>query len=133
MSTPALMRTYLDALIAGTAEAILACFDEDAIVYSPLYGTHLARDYFPVMLSDSSSSTTTLRRIYVDPENTCEVAMFFTYDWVLSNGVPVPMDVVDLVTLNEDQTKISKLVIVYDTSSLRSQWEKVATSVNPAA
>ena len=131
MSTAPILRTYVDSLITGTLEAILPCFTDDAVVHSPLYGRHLARDYFPVLLADSAPSTTTVRRTYTDPDNPTEVAVFFSYDWVLSNGVAAPMDVVDLITLTEDRTKISQLVIVYDTSSLRGEWEKVATLVAP--
>ena len=53
-----------------------------------------------------------------------EVALAFRYDWVLADGTPAPFDVVDLITLTADRSRIARLVICYDSAPLRAAWER---------
>ena len=106
--TPPVLRRYLAALDAGSADDVLACFAPGGEVVSPLYGTLPAARY-------------------VDPDDDREVALAFHYAWVLGDGTPAPFDVVDLVTLTDDRERIARLIICYDTAPLRSSWERAAS------
>lgn len=119
------LREYLDALDAGSAERAAACFAPDGVVHSPLYGTRAAGDFYRELFADSSPSTVEHRRTYVDPENPREVALAFHYAWTLRDGTPAPFDVVDLVTLTEDRSRVVSLTICYDTAPLRASWQDV--------
>ena len=127
MTAPAVLHRYLAALDAGSAEAVLACFTPDAVVASPLYGTLPAARFYPALFADSAPSSTTLRRVYVDPGEPREVALAFHYDWTLGDGTAAPFDVVDLLTLDAGRERIERLTICYDTAPLRSSW-RAATS-----
>jgi ketosteroid isomerase-like protein len=124
----AVLHRYLAALDAGSAEEVLACFAPDGEVVSPLYGTLPATRFYPALFADSAPSRTVLRRIYVDPEDPREVALAFHYEWTLGDGTAAPFDVVDLVTLTDDQQRIARLTICYDTAPLRSSWEQATSS-----
>ncbi|GLZ47059.1 hypothetical protein Acsp06_32440 [Actinomycetospora sp. NBRC 106375] len=115
---------YLAALDAGSAERSVACFAPGGEVVSPLYGTVPAARFYPTLFADSAPSRTTLQRLYVDPDDPREVALAFRYDWVLRDGTPAPFDVVDLITLTHDRSRIARLVICYDTAPLASAWSR---------
>ena len=129
MTAPDVLRRYLAALDGGSVEAVLACFTPDAVVASPLYGTLPAARFYPALFADSAPSSTTLRRVYVDPDEPREVALAFHYDWTLGDGTAAPFDVVDLLSLDADRAMIERLTICYDTAPLRASWQ-AATSAS---
>lgn len=124
---PPVLRRYLAALDAGSAEAVLACLVPDGEVASPLYGTLPAARFYPALFADSAPSRTVLRHVYADPEEPREVALAFRYDWALGDGTAAPFDVVDLVTLTEDHDRIKRLTICYDSAPLRESWRRSTT------
>jgi steroid delta-isomerase len=122
VTTPAVLHRYLSGLDGGSVAAVLACFTPDAVVVSPLYGTLPATRFYPALFADSAPSSTTLRRVYVDPDEPREVALAFHYDWTLGDGTAAPFDVVDLLTLDAAWERIERLTICYDTAPLRASW-----------
>lgn len=108
---------YFQSLQAGDVEAICQLFAADGMVDSPLYGQKHHRDFYTELMEDSGTSTIEMKRIFSDPESG-DLAIWFRYDWGLDNGERVVFEGVDVFELN-DQGKIKKLTIIYDTVNSR--------------
>ncbi|KTR53049.1 nuclear transport factor 2 family protein [Curtobacterium oceanosedimentum] len=123
MTLTQLVDAYLSALGSADVDAVLALFTPDAIVSSPLYGEHPARDFYPTLFADTAASVLTLRRTFVGTDESAPtVAFWFDFDWTLADGTPAPFSVVDVAELDQ-QGQIQHLHIVYDANPIRTVWE----------
>jgi len=113
---------YLQALAEGDLAAILALFQDSAVVISPLYGTLPATDFYATLLQDTQNSELILKDTLVN-EQAQSGALFFQYNWVLASGQKVTFDVMDYILLNEAY-KIKSLQIIYDTQNARPVWNE---------
>jgi len=104
---------YIALLEKGVIEQIIALFSPEGIVQSPLYGSLKASSFYPKLNDDTKSSQLKLRGIFEDV-TTGNLAIYFTYTWILKNNKKVVFDVVDIVEFDA-QNKIKKLKIIYDT------------------
>lgn len=114
---------YFQNLQAGNVDAICRLFAENGMVDSPLYGIKHHRDFYEGLMNDSGESRIEMKRVFVDEEKQ-DLAIWFRYDWGLSDGKRVVFEGVDVFELN-DEGKIKKLTIIYDTVKTRPMVEKL--------
>lgn len=109
---------YLKALEAGDYQGITDLFGEDAVVESPLYGNLPARDFFRKLLEDTDHSILTPLRFFTTGDSEKSGAVYFLYEWVMDDGRHASFNVVDVFDF-DDNGKIKKLKIIYDTAETR--------------
>lgn len=112
---------YVAAIEAADAPRVLALFSADAVVYSPLYGSTPATEFFPTMLGDTAKAELTLLGAANGStvDGTPLAIWYFRFDWTLASGSDViGADMVDLAEL-DDEGRIVSLTIVYDTHEAR--------------
>ncbi len=112
---------YLRALEHGKYDEITALFAEDATVTSPLYGEMDAATFYKALFEDTQQSTIAPLHFFTN-ENAG--AAHFRYEWILEDGTPTSFECVDVVKLSENG-KIVHLTIIYDTYTIRQQFEKM--------
>lgn len=111
-----LIKRYLNALNNSDLKAIIDLFEEDAIVYSPLYNEMSADFFYQNLFQDTTKSKTKLIDIFYGKSN-C-VACYFQYEWTLKDGTLYPFYCVDVFEISSEN-KFKKLRIIYDTAGIR--------------
>ena len=124
MDKKEIANTYLEYLERGNIEQLIALFDENGIVDSPIYGIKKADEFYHGLNDDTSNSELHLKGIFEQNESN-DLALYFTYKWTLKNNQKVEFDVVDIIEFDA-KNKIKKLKIIYDTVLAR----KLVTSLN---
>jgi hypothetical protein len=124
MTSIELCRRYLAALNDGNLEAVLALFDSQAVIVSPLYGVVEAGRFYAKLFADTSRSLTKLLNIFQPIDDSPSVALHFHYTWTLKSGKVVEFECVDVFELSRDRTKFQKLTIIYDSSPIRADFEE---------
>lgn len=121
MTPKELCEQYLAALNDGDVERVLALFEADAHVLSPLYGKVAVAPFYAGLFGDTNRSETTFINLFESEAG--PVALQFHYRWTLKSGRVVEFDCVDVFGLNADRTRFSSLTIIYDTAPLREDFE----------
>ena len=121
MTPKELCERYLAALNEGSIERVLALFDADARVMSPLYGKMPVALFYSGLFGDTNRSETTFINLFESASGA--VALQFHYRWTLKSGRVVEFDCVDVFALNPDRSRFSGLTIIYDTAPLREDFE----------
>ncbi|TFW00778.1 nuclear transport factor 2 family protein [Oxalobacteraceae bacterium OM1] len=116
---------YLAAMNAGDLQAVLALFEPDAQVVSPLYGTMPVDRFYADLFADTGRSETRFINRFESASHAPAVALQFHYRWTLKDGEIVEFDCVDVFALNADRSRFAGLTIVYDTAPLRKAFEAV--------
>jgi hypothetical protein len=111
---------YLNALENEDAAAVLALFQPEAIVHSPLYGPVPATRFYPALFTDTGRARL---HLYGVAEGEHLAAIWFHFDWTLPSGQSAGFDCVDMLTLDHDGL-ISELHIIYDTIAVRPVFEQ---------
>jgi hypothetical protein len=117
------IKDYLSALKIRSYENIMNLFTQDAIIHSPLYGEIKAVDFYRDLFKDTSKSTITLLNIFKS-NNPKNGAGHFRYDWILKDRTSTSFECVDVFQFADDG-RIKELTIIYDTSEIRSSFEKI--------
>ncbi|OSY89334.1 hypothetical protein WH52_01475 [Tenacibaculum holothuriorum] len=123
MTKKEIAREYIIQLEKGNIENIVALFNKNGIVESPLYGVQKADEFYKLLNNDTNNSKLTLNGIFED-NNSNNIALYFTYNWTLKNNNIVKFDVVDIIQF-DNQNKISNLKIIYDTVISRKLVEQM--------
>ncbi|WP_242202257.1 nuclear transport factor 2 family protein [Aestuariivivens insulae] len=123
MNRTEVANSYLKYLENGNIEQIIALFDEDGIVESPLYGTKSTSVFYNTLNNDTSASKLNLKGIF-EQINSNTIALYFTYIWTLKNNETVTFDVVDIIEFSA-KNKIKTLKIIYDTAITRKLVERL--------
>ena len=124
MDKKEIANTYLEYLERGNIERLIALFDENGIVDSPIYGIKKADEFYRELNDDTSNSELHLKGIF-EQNVSNDLALYFTYKWTLKNNQKVQFDVVDIIEF-DTKNKIKKLKIIYDTVLAR----KLVASLN---
>lgn len=117
MNKTDIAKEYIKHLENGNIDQVIALFDLNGIVDSPLYGIKRADEFYLELNSDTANSELSLLGIF-EENNSNKLALYFTYKWTLKNNQIVEFDVVDIIEF-DNQNKISKLKIIYDTVMAR--------------
>lgn len=113
MNKKEIAKDYITYLENGNIAQVIALFNHNGIVDSPIYGIKKADEFYLELNSDTANSELSLLGIF-EENNSNKLALYFTYKWTLKNNQIVEFDVVDIIEF-DDQNKISKLKIIYDT------------------
>jgi len=113
MSKKEIAKAYIRHLENGNMEQVTALFNQNGMVDSPLYGMKKAADFYRDLNNDTTNSELSLLGIFEEVGSN-KLALYFTYNWTLKNDQTVEFDVVDIIEF-DNQNKISKLKIIYDT------------------
>ncbi|MEZ4886374.1 MAG: nuclear transport factor 2 family protein [Chitinophagales bacterium] len=117
------IQSYLHALERGDEYGVLQLFADNAIVISPLYGRMKANDFYEQLFEDTAQSLITLLQIFKGAQPGSASA-HFRYRWTLEDEQPVTFEAVDIFEF-DNQKKISKLTIIYDTVYVREAFERL--------
>lgn len=113
MNKKEIAKEYIKHLENGNIEEVLALFNQNGMVDSPLYGIKKADEFYLELNSDTTNSELSILSIFEESDSN-NLALYFTYKWTLKNNQIVEFDVVDIIEF-DNQNKISKLKIIYDT------------------
>ncbi|MGB5417948.1 nuclear transport factor 2 family protein [Algibacter sp.] len=113
MNKKEIAKDYLTHLENGNIEQVIALFNQNGMVDSPLYGVKKAEEFYLELNNDTTNSELHLKGIFEETESN-KLALYFTYKWTLKNDQKVEFDVVDIIEFDA-LNKISKLKIIYDT------------------
>lgn len=120
-----LITEYLEALNHSDIKTIMKLFEDDAIVYSPLYNEMSAQSFYQDLFQDTTESQTKLIDIFYGTKNL--IACYFQYDWTLKDGTLYTFYCVDVFEISCNN-KFQKLRIIYDTAGIRSTFESLNQS-----
>ncbi|NAS29563.1 nuclear transport factor 2 family protein [Flavobacteriaceae bacterium R38] len=104
---------YIEYLEKGNIDEVIALFNENGVVDSPVYGTKKADEFYRELDNDTTNSKLSVLGIF-EEETSNSLALYFKYEWTLKNNEEVAFDVVDIIEF-DPQNKINKLKIIYDT------------------
>ncbi len=121
------IKKYFENLSNGNYESLIELFDNEAIVFSPLYGKRSAKEFYKELIEDSDESSEV--KLLVTFSDGDKGAGHFEYSWVLKNGDKSSFQGVDLFKFN-DQGKIVEIRIIYDTYGTRENFEKMKEGEN---
>lgn len=125
MTQKDIARAYITHLENGNTEKLVALFSKDGMVDSPLYGIKKASEFYLELNDDTLNSELYTKGIF-EEDNSNKLALYFTYKWTLKNNKKLVFDVVDIIEF-DNQNKISKLKIIYDTVIARKLVEQLKT------
>ena len=119
-----IINKYFEYLSKGDYSNLIKLFDSKAVVFSPLYGKKLAKDFYKELIEDSdNSSNVELIKAFTDNSER-KGAGNFRYSWTLKDGTESFFEGVDLFEFNSDG-KIKQVKIIYDTYGTREGFEKM--------
>ncbi len=123
MNKKEIAKEYINHLENGNIKQLSALFNQGGMVESPLYGIKKADEFYLELNNDTTNSELSLLGIFEDSDLN-NLALYFTYKWTLKNNQIVEFDVVDIIEF-DNQNKISKLKIIYDTVVARKLVEQL--------
>ena len=123
MNKKEIAKEYINHLENGNIKQLSALFNQGGMVDSPLYGIKKADEFYLELKNDTTNSELSLLGIFEDSVLN-NLALYFTYKWTLKNNQTVEFDVVDIMEF-DNQNKISKLKIIYDTVVARKLVEQL--------
>ena len=113
MNKKKIARKYIEYLESGNLESLINLFSENGVVESPIYGIRKANEFYRELNDDTLNSELLLKGIF-EQSNSNNLALYFSYKWILKNNQKVVFDVVDIIEF-DTYDKIKKLKIIYDT------------------
>jgi 4a-hydroxytetrahydrobiopterin dehydratase len=122
------IKSYFHGLELASYNDIIQLFASEAMVHSPLYGKIEAPKFYKELFSDTQGSKTTLKNIFVNPENDNTASAHFVYSWTLKDGTLVHFECVDVFEFVPQGDKIQFLTIIYDNYHTRAGFKKVHDS-----
>jgi len=117
------IKKYFKNLEDGNYVDLMELFDDDAIVFSPLYGKRDARSFYKELIEDSSESKIKVVQIFINKENLSGAGNFI-YKWTIKSGAKSSFEGVDLFKFNK-KGKIKQVKIIYDTKGTRESFEEM--------
>lgn len=106
-------KDYLHLLESDNHNSLIQLFTKNGVVSSPIYGTLPAGEFYKGLMGDTNASKLRLDGVFAE-ENSNRIIVLFDYDWTLKNGTNVVFKVSDVFEF-DDQGKVEKLTIIYDT------------------
>ena len=115
-----IVRRYLRLLEAGDVDGMAALFAPDGQVYSPFLGWNPPRPFFAQVVAASGRSRIETLDILVSAQDAPRAIGYFIYHWQLKDGTFVDFACCDVFDF-DDQGRIARMTIVYDTHPVRAQ------------
>ncbi|MDB5698757.1 MAG: hypothetical protein JWN69_1561 [Alphaproteobacteria bacterium] len=114
MAPDLVIRRYLSAMEACDLDGVLACFAEDGMITSPVYGQVAVRPFYERLFADTVSAEVSIHNVYQATDQPRRWAAHFGYTWTRRNGSPVSTDLVDLFEFDGAADLITHLRIIFD-------------------
>lgn len=114
-SPDGVIRRYLSAMAACDLDGVLACFADDGMITSPVYGRVPVRPFYERLFADTLSAEVTIHHVYRATDHPGRWAAHFAYQWVRRDGPAVSTDLIDLFEFDTAATLITHLRIIFDT------------------
>lgn len=109
------IRRYLSAMEACDLDGVLACFADDGMITSPVYGRVPVRPFYERLFADTLSAEVTIHQVYRATDDLGRWAAHFAYRWERRDTPPVSTDLIDLFEFDSAATLITHLRIIFDT------------------
>ena len=109
-----IVRRYLKAMEAGDLEGVLACFNPDGIIVSPVYGEVPVGEFYTKLFADTVAAAVDIHTIYASPVDPNRWAAHFAYRWEKTDGSSLVTDLVDLFDFGGKAGLIARLRIIFD-------------------
>ncbi len=120
-----IVRDYLNAVMQGDLDNIVALFTDNGYVYTPLQGRKLPpAEFFSMLFEASAEVKINLIDVFTSAEDSGRIAGYFNYAWGLPNGEQVSFDATDIFEISPEDQKIRSIVAIYDTHVLRGIGEE---------
>ncbi len=119
MYTFELCRQYQQALRKGSLSEILALFEPEATVVTPLSGELGVRAFHERLFRNTQDSIVRLINMFEGLTEKPAVALQLRHTWVLRNGKSIDFDCISIFEFAPHLQKINKLTLVYDSACVR--------------
>jgi hypothetical protein len=111
---------YRRAVQERDIEKILALFEPDAVIVSPLKGVCDPKTYHEWVFGAVKSATVRILNIFQALNGNMSISIHMQYRWLLNNDSVVEFGGVSIFEFSSDRKKIRKISFFYDTSLVRS-------------
>ena len=102
----------------GDLATTCACFADDAVVTSPVYGKMPFRPFYERLYADTVKARVDIRQIYCSVSDQNQWAAHFDYQWTRHDGNSLSSSLVDLFGFTSDGDKIQGLEIIFDRGAM---------------
>ncbi|HEY2811224.1 MAG TPA: nuclear transport factor 2 family protein [Rhabdochlamydiaceae bacterium] len=106
-------------------DGLIALFAPHARVESPTLGKMEAQPFYRELFSKTKHFKTTMKDIFINPDNPHRAATFLSASWETKNGDVLAFESVVIFEMN-DQGKIQMIHIIYDAQRAREALRKVS-------
>ncbi|MCA8878989.1 MAG: nuclear transport factor 2 family protein [Rhodobacteraceae bacterium] len=122
----ALCRAYAAALERGDLDALLACFTEDAVAHSPIFGTLPAAEFYARVLRITGGRRMSVRTVFAGLSDPPRAAIHVRYTRRIEGRPAATIEGVDLFDLSPGLDRFAAVTIVYDTAPVRPDFDDPA-------
>lgn len=112
-----IIRRYLSAMESCDLDGVLACFADDGMISSPVYGLVSVRPFYERLFADTVSAEVTIHHVYRATDDPARWAAHFAYQWARREGPAVSTDLIDLFEFDTAAILITRLRIIFDTAA----------------
>jgi ketosteroid isomerase-like protein len=112
-----IIRRYLSAMESCDLDGVLACFADDGMISSPVYGLVPVREFYERLFADTVSAEVTIHHVYQATDDPGRWAAHFAYHWTRRDGPAVSTDLIDLFEFDTAAILITHLRIIFDTAA----------------
>ena len=112
-----LIRSYLKAMERGDLAGVLSCFQQDAVIISPVYGLEHPARFYERLFADTIETSLSIHSIYASTQDETLWIAHFTYEWRRKSAPTIQTNLIDLFEFAEDDHRLKRLRIVFDTDA----------------
>ncbi len=96
---------------------VLACFADDGLISSPVYGEVPVRPFYERLFADTVSAEVTIHHVYRATDDAGRWAAHFAYRWERRDAPAVSTDLIDLFEFDPAECLITRLRIIFDSGA----------------
>ena len=116
---------YQQAINSGDLERVLALFEPDATVTTPVAGTMHVADYHRQLFSYARKATVRVRNLLEGLSGAPSVGLYLDHVLELHDGGSIAFTGINLYELTPDRLRIARLTIIYDSAPIRARLERL--------
>lgn len=112
-----IITTYFKCLSVGSLIGVLALFESDAIIRSPIYGKNKADDFYKELFLETKAFEIDVLDIFESVQNKLNWVALVQLDWIMKCGVAHQFECVDVFKFGRHGL-IQEIVMVQENSIL---------------
>lgn len=120
-----LCRQYQQAINSGDLDRVLALFEPDATVTTPVAGTMGVADYHRQLFSFTRKATVRVRNLMEGLSGAPSAGLYLDHVLELHDGGSIEFSGVNLYEFTTDRLRIVRLTIIYDSAPIRARLERL--------